>query len=191
MHLIVGLGNPGVGYRGTRHNTGFLLIDELAARWQVALAERTAVAECGVGRVGDVAVVLAKPLTLMNASGDAVAALDRAYAPQSIVVAYDDLDLPLGRVRIRRDGGTGGHRGVASIIAAELDFVRVRIGIGRPPPRVDPVAFVLSPFAAEERDLLRQALVRAADGVEISLREGVEAAMRACNPAAVDRGEAD
>jgi len=102
------------------------------------------------------------------------------------VVAYDDLDLPLGRVRIRPDGGAGGHRGVASIIAMNVDFVRVRIGIGRPPADVDPVAFVLSPFAAEERDGLRQALVRAADGVEIVLRDGVEAAMRACNPPPVE-----
>ena len=182
MHLIVGLGNAGLAYRTTRHNAGFLLVDELAARWRIELTATTPVAECGVGRAGDVAVVLAKPTTFMNASGDAVAALERAYAPESVVVAYDDLDLPLGRVRIRPDGGAGGHRGVASIIAMNVDFVRVRIGIGRPPADVDPVAFVLSPFAAEERDGLRQALVRAADGVEIVLRDGVEAAMRACNP---------
>jgi PTH1 family peptidyl-tRNA hydrolase len=187
MHLVVGLGNPGVAYRATRHNVGFLLIDELAARWRIELEETSPSAECGVGLAGAVAVVLAKPTTFMNASGDAVAALRRGYAADSVVVAYDDLDLPLGRLRIRPDGGAGGHRGVASIIAAiETDFVRVRIGIGRPPAGVDPVAFVLAPFAAEERDALQQALVRAADGIETLLRDGVEAAMRACNPPPVE-----
>ncbi len=182
MHLVVGLGNPGVQYRATRHNAGFLLVDELAARWQIPLGERDAFAEHGVGLGGTAALVLAKPMTFMNASGDAVAALRVRFAPDSIVVAYDDLDLPLGRVRIRPGGGAGGHRGVTSIIAAlETDFVRVRIGIGRPPAGLDPVAFVLAPFTDEERDALQQALVRAADGVETLLRDGVDAAMDACN----------
>jgi len=183
MHLVVGLGNPGVQYRTTRHNAGVLLVDELAARWRIALAETSPVAECGVGLAGTTAVVLAKPTTFMNASGDALAALRARFDPESVVVAYDDLDLPLGRVRIRPDGGAGGHRGVASIIATlPTDFVRVRIGIGRPPAGVDAVTYVLEPFAVHERDLLRQSLARAAEGVEMLLRDGVEAAMRACNP---------
>jgi peptidyl-tRNA hydrolase, PTH1 family len=185
MHLVVGLGNPGVEYRATRHNAGFLLIDRLATRWRVVLSESTAFAEWGVGLIGAVPAVLAKPTTFMNGSGDAVAELGRIHGAESIVVAYDDLDLPLGRVRIRGDGGTGGHRGVASVITAVGSaFLRVRIGIGRPPDGTDPVAFVLDPFAPEEREPLDQALVRAADGVEILLRDGLEAAMRACNPAA-------
>jgi PTH1 family peptidyl-tRNA hydrolase len=182
MHLVVGLGNPGARYRETRHNVGVLLIDALAARWGIALSATTDLAEWGAGRVGTTPVVLAKSRAFMNASGDAVAALRAAYASASIVVVSDDLDLPLGRVRIRRGGGAGGHRGVASVIAAISDaFVRVRIGIGRPPPGAEPVDFVLEPFTVDERPALDDALARAAEAVETLVRDGLEAAMRVGN----------
>jgi len=184
MHLVVGLGNPGACYRETRHNVGVLLIDVLAERWRVVLSATNALAEWGVGRVGTTPVVLAKPRTFMNASGDAVAALCGAHAPESIVVVSDDLDLALGRVRIRGTGGAGGHRGVASVIAAIGDaFVRVRIGIGRPPLGAESVEFVLEPFTADERKALGGALARAADAVETLVRDGLEAAMRVGNGA--------
>jgi PTH1 family peptidyl-tRNA hydrolase len=187
MHLVVGLGNPGLEYRATRHNAGFLLIDVLAARWGIVLGDASPLACWGVGVAGTAPVLLAKPATFMNGSGDAVAALVRGHGANAVVVAYDDLDLPLGRVRIRPDGGAGGHRGVASVIAAVgTTFVRVRIGIGRPPTEVDPVDFVLTPFAPDERPALERALARAADGVEMLLRDGVDAAMRAINPAPLE-----
>ena len=118
----------------------------------------------------------------MNASGDAVAALRDAHAIDRVVVAYDDLDLPLGRVRIRGGGGAGGHRGVSAVIAAiGEDFVRVRIGIGRPPEGVDPVTFVLQVFLPDEHAALERAFARSADGIETLLREGLERAMDTAN----------
>ena len=182
-HLVVGLGNPGIRYRATRHNAGFLLVERLAARWHIALGTRP-VAAWGEGRIGEIPVVLVKPTTFMNASGDAVRALQHDVAPDTIVVAFDDLDLPLGRVRIRRGGGAGGHRGVASVIEAiGADFVRVRVGIGRPPAGLETVDFVLDAFTPEEQMEFNTALSRAEEGVECLVREGLDAAMRLCNGA--------
>ncbi len=184
MHLVVGLGNPGARHRGTRHNVGFIVIDCLSARWNISLTEATDRADAGVGRVGGMPVALAKPRTFMNASGDAVAALHRLYEPASLIVVFDDLDLALGRVRIRNGGGSGGHRGVASVITAVgSEFVRVRIGIGRPPASVAPVEYVLDPFSTEELDSLDAAIAHAADGIETLLRDGLDVAMRTCNGA--------
>jgi PTH1 family peptidyl-tRNA hydrolase len=180
--LIVGLGNPGARYFSTRHNAGAMLVDRLGGRWRIALESAGNAARYGSGLVGDTSVVMAIPQTFMNASGDAVAALRLAHAIDRVIVAYDDLDLPLGRVRIRRGGGAGGHRGVSSVIAAiGDDFVRVRIGIGRPPADVDAVAFVLQDFPPDEHTPLERAFVRAADGIEILLHDGLERAMDATN----------
>src|SRR3990172_8736473 len=135
MKLVVGLGNPGARYRRTRHNVGFMVVDRLAARWNIAVAGRRYEAEFGIGEVGGTRTVLAKPQTFMNASGTAVAKLRRTYrvAPAGIFVIHDDLDLSLGRLRIRGGGSAGGHQGVVSLIAAlGAEFVRVRVGIGRP-----------------------------------------------------------
>lgn len=184
MRLVVGLGNPGARYRHTRHNVGFLVVDRLAARWNVTLAGRRHQAETGLGTVAETRVVLAKPVTFMNLSGEAVGKLRRAHrlAPPAIIAVYDDLDLPLGQVRVRGEGGAGGHNGVASLIATlGRGFPRVRVGIGRPPPGVDPVEYVLEPFAAAERPLVEAAVERAADGVESLLREGVERTMNTFN----------
>lgn len=184
MKLVVGLGNPGSRYRRTRHNVGFMVVDRLAARWGVAVVGRRHEAEIGVGAVAGARATLSKPQTYMNASGDAVAKLRRSCRAQTgeIVVVHDDLDLPLGRLRLRVGGSAGGHQGVASLIAAlGPEFVRVRVGIGRPPGERDPVDFVLEPFTAEESSVVEKAIERAADGVESLLREGIERAMNIFN----------
>ena len=187
MKLVVGLGNPGARYRAARHNVGFMVVDRLAARWDIALGGHRHDAESGVGDIAGTRTVLAKPHTFMNASGESVAKLRRAYhaQPNDVVVVYDDLDLALGRVRIRGSGGAGGHRGVTSLIAVlGATFPRVRVGIGRPPGGCDPVEFVLEAFTAGERPVIDAALERAADGVESLLRDGLDATMCTFNRAA-------
>jgi len=187
MKLVVGLGNPGARYRRTRHNIGFVVVDRLAARWNVTMGGRRHAAETGVGTFAGVRTVLAKPQTFVNASGEAVAKLRRAYRVDSasIVAVYDDLDLPLGRVRVRASGSAGGHRGMLSLIEAMgTAFPRVRIGIGRPPGGADPIEYVLEPFTPAEEPIIDAAIERAADGVESLLRDGIERTMSAFNRSA-------
>lgn len=184
MKLIVGLGNPGSRYRTTRHNLGFMVIDGLAERWKIGVGGRRHEAELGTGDVAGIRTVLAKPQTFMNASGESVAKLRRLYRldPVDILAIYDDLDLPLGKVRLRGDGGAGGHNGVASLISVlGKGFPRLRIGIGRPPGGADPVGFVLEAFSSDELPTVREAIDRAADGAESWLREGLEATMNTIN----------
>lgn len=184
MKLVVGLGNPGTRYCATRHNLGFMVIDAVADRWRIALGGRRHEAELGTGEISGVRVVLAKPQTFMNASGESIAKLRRLYHldPTEILTVYDDLDLPVGRVRLRGEGGAGGHNGVASLIAIlGRGFPRLRVGIGRPPGGADPVGFVLEPFAASEQETVRAAVARAADGVESWLEKGLEPTMNFLN----------
>ncbi len=184
MKLIVGLGNPGARYRLTRHNLGFMVLDLLAERWRIAVGGRRHEAELGSGEIAETRVVLAKPQTFMNASGESVAKVRRLHRlePRDILVVCDDLDLPLGRVRLRGEGGAGGHNGLASLISVlGKGFPRLRIGIGRPLGGADPVDFVLEPFTASERPTVHTAIERAADGVESWLREGLESAMNTLN----------
>lgn len=184
MKLVVGLGNPGSRYRLTRHNLGFMVVDALADRWQVSVGGKRHNAELGTGAFASERVLLAKPQTFMNASGEAVAKLRRLYRldPSDVLAVYDDLDLPLGRVRLRGEGGAGGHNGVASLIAVlGKGFPRLRIGIGRPPGGADPVEFVLEPFTPAESESVRSAVARAADGVESWLQDGLERTMNALN----------
>ncbi len=184
MKLIVGLGNPGARYRLTRHNLGFMVVDVLAERWRISMGGRRHDAELGTGEWETSRVVLAKPQTFMNASGESVTKLRRLYhlEPSEILAVYDDLDLPLGRVRLRGDGGAGGHNGVASLISVlGKGFPRLRIGIGRPPGDSDPVGFVLESFAAPEQEIVRETIERAADGVESWVRSGVEQTMNILN----------
>ncbi len=182
--LVVGLGNPGARYEETRHNAGFLLIDRLVSRWGIALDRIEPYAVWGEGRIADVSVVLAKPMTFVNASGDAVRPLRDTVLPRTIVLGYDDLDLPLGQVRVRGGGGSGGHRGVASVMEAiGPDFVRIRLGIGRPPVEGPTIDHVLGRFAPTERTVMEATLARAEQGVECLTRDGLEAAMRCCNGA--------
>jgi PTH1 family peptidyl-tRNA hydrolase len=184
MRLVVGLGNPGSRYRLTRHNLGFMVVDRLAERWHIAVGGRRHEAETGTGEIADERVILAKPLTFMNLSGDAVGKLRRLHRldPRDILAVYDDLDLPLGRTRLKGDGGAGGHNGMASLIGAlGKGFPRLRIGIGRPPGGADPVGFVLEPFTAAETPIVVETVDRAADGVESWLRDGLEATMNELN----------
>jgi PTH1 family peptidyl-tRNA hydrolase len=184
MKLIVGLGNPGSRYRVTRHNLGFMVVDALADRWRITVGGKRHEAELGVGEVASARVMLAKPQTFMNASGDSVARLRRLHRldPIDILAIYDDLDLPLGRIRLRAGGGAGGHNGVASLISVlGKGFPRLRIGIGRPPGGADPVDFVLEPFGPAETPVFRAAVDRAADGVESWVAKGLDTTMNVVN----------
>ena len=184
MRLVVGLGNPGARYRITRHNLGFMVVDTLAERWRLSVGGKRHEAEIGTGEIATERVVLAKPQTYMNASGDAVAKVRRLYRlqPHEILAIYDDLDLPVGRVRLKGEGGAGGHNGVASLISVlGKGFPRLRIGIGRPPGGADPVEYVLEPFPQGEEPIIREAVARAADGVESWLEHGLERTMNTLN----------
>jgi PTH1 family peptidyl-tRNA hydrolase len=180
--LVLGLGNPGARYAGTRHNVGATFVAHAALRWRVALDRACTAADYGIGVVAETPVVLAASRTFVNASGDAVRALGETVAAGRLVVVHDDLDLPVGRVRMRGAGGSGGHRGVASVIEAiGAEFVRVRIGIGRPPEGVAPVDFVLGRFTADEEPLLDGAFARALEGLHTFLEAGLERAMDVAN----------
>lgn len=185
--VIVGLGNPGPAYARTRHNAGFLLLGQLAAAHAIQLRQQRHGAVSGEGRIGTRRCLLALPQTFMNRSGESVRQL-LSYAGlgvEALVVVHDDMDLALGRLRLRRGGGSGGHRGVASILEhlGSPEFIRLKIGVGRPPEGVPPEGYVLQEFAVAERDVLQQTLARGLSALEIYLERGLEAAMNACNPA--------
>ena len=183
--LVVGLGNPGREYERSRHNLGFLVVDELARRHGGRVTDRAARSLTGKIRLDDRELVLAKPQTMMNLSGLAVKALRAKYGVplDRMLVVHDDLDLPYGRLRIRSAGSSAGNHGLDSVIAAlgTKDFGRVRVGIGRPPG--DGVDYVLSPFTEAERTQLSDVVRRAADGVEVLIREGLDGAMTDFNRA--------
>ena len=188
MKLVVGLGNPGPEYRETRHNVGFLVIDELTRRWQVVDEWREKFDALHIKTtIGDEPVIVAKPLTFMNLSGQAIAGLAGFYKiePPDVFVVTDDVALPLGRLRARREGGAGGHNGLKSVIQhlGTQAFARVRVGVGRGDDRRDLADHVLGRFEAGERDIVSAAVLRAADATETYLRDGIERAMSAFNAA--------
>ncbi len=189
MKLVVGLGNPGPRYAATRHNAGFRVVERLARRHGIALDQARFRGHLGRGRARGVEIALIEPQTFMNRSGSSVLeALDGLGIDDpgaALLVVYDDLDLPFGRLRVRPGGGAGGHRGLADIQErlGRDDFPRLRFGIGRPPPGEDPVAYVLAPFAPDEEEALGARLECAADAVETILVEGVTPAMDRFNPA--------
>lgn len=189
--LIVGLGNPGREYRETRHNVGFMLIDRLCERLGVSLTRMQSKALIGVGTLEGHKIILAKPQTFMNLSGQSVSGLVRFYKVPlaNLIVAHDDLDIPLGTLRIRPGGGSAGQKGMASIIQqlGTQDFARLRIGIGRPPGRMDPSAYVLEKFMGEERNTLDLVMDRAIAAIEIFVRDGLEAAMTQFNGSLVEK----
>ncbi|HEY8393738.1 MAG TPA: aminoacyl-tRNA hydrolase [Thermaerobacter sp.] len=200
-HLIVGLGNPGPEYEATRHNVGFMVVDALARRirsadWRRGFASFWLEAEWRGDRL-----TLLKPQTYMNRSGEAVAQAARAlrFRPDQLLVVYDDLDLPLGHLRLRRRGGAGGHRGMLSIIEhlGTEDFPRLRIGIGRPPAGVDPADYVLGAFTDAEWPVLERAIDRAVEACLAAVAAGIDLAMSRYNgppPAAkpsAERGAGD
>jgi peptidyl-tRNA hydrolase, PTH1 family len=178
--LIIGLGNPGPQYAGNRHNAGFMVIDELAARIGARLKRDRSRAEAATGMLAGVPVTLGKPMSFMNLSGAAVAALRGFYKlpADRIIVIHDELDLPFGTLRLKTGGGDNGHNGLRSVTAAlgTRDYQRARVGIGRPPGRMDPADFVLRDFSATERAELPLLLDRAADAVEALIGQGISAA---------------
>jgi PTH1 family peptidyl-tRNA hydrolase len=182
MKAIVGLGNPGSEYEATRHNVGFAVVDELARRWNARLKSWKSIADAVVVHRRE--VVLARPKTFMNASGEAVARIAAFFKiePRDLLVVVDEVQLPLGRLRLRPSGSAGGHNGLKSVIAhVGSDFPRLRIGVGRGDPRWDLADHVLSPFQADEREQAARAIIRAADAVATFLEEGVGAAMNKFN----------
>lgn len=191
MKLIVGLGNPDRRYQHTRHNVGWEVIDRLARRLGIAVDQEDGWAVAGGGTVARRRVLLAKPQTYVNLSGTAVGDLRRRHRVKltDLVVVVDDLDLPLGRLRLRPGGSHGGHNGLRSIIEAleSEAFARLRVGIGRPPEGMDPAQFVLTPFTVEERATMDPALDRAAEAIEAIVREGLPAAMNRFNAKAAAR----
>jgi PTH1 family peptidyl-tRNA hydrolase len=179
--LVVGLGNPGPQYAKTRHNVGFMVADLLAGRMGTAFkVHKKSGAEIVTGRLGHRPIVLAKPRTYMNESGRQVGPLAKFYSvsPADLIVIHDELDIDFGQIRLKLGGGEGGHNGLRSVANAlgTKDFQRVRIGIGRPPGRKDPAAFVLENFSAAERPEVPTLCEMAADACELLIESGLEPA---------------
>jgi PTH1 family peptidyl-tRNA hydrolase len=183
--MIVGLGNPGRDYEQTKHNTGFMVVDELARRWNVSLWQDKMNAQVAQVQVKGEKVLLVKPQTFMNKSGEAVGPLMRWYKldETDVYVINDDMDLPVGRLRIRTKGSDGGHNGIKSILANGCtDFIRFRVGIGRPLPHRDVVDHVLTPFPEELRADFTDGIKATADAIEGCLEMGVSKGMNYFNP---------
>jgi PTH1 family peptidyl-tRNA hydrolase len=191
-YLVVGLGNPGERYRNNRHNIGFRCVERLAREHGIVLNKKRFKAVWGQGQIAGQSVILAMPQTYMNDSGLAVQPLSRWFKipPERIMVVYDDLDLPTGRVRLRPGGSSGGHRGVESIIAAlgVRTFNRLRIGIGRP-EYGDPIDYVLNDISREQEPLLLAACDVAADAIACFLTHGIREAMNQFNGLATRAAE--
>ncbi len=184
-YLLVGLGNPGREYRANRHNLGFMTIDQLSSTLDTRLSRVQSKALVGIGALDENKVVLAKPQTYMNLSGQAVSSLLRFYKIplERLLVIHDELDLPLGTLRLRPGGGSAGNRGLASIIQqlATQEFPRLRIGIGHPPGQMSGADYVLQNFPATEQELLEMVLKRAVEATQVFVRSGLETAMNQYN----------
>ena len=181
--IIVGLGNPGTDYVSTRHNIGFRCVDHLAERSGIKISEKRRHALLGKGFFQNLPIVLAKPKTFMNASGEAVRYLIQRFGPprNKILIISDDMDLPMGQLRIRTAGGSGGHRGLDSIIEqlGNNEFPRLRVGVGR--PMHEAIKHVLGPFSQKEEEILSSSIVLCVDALETWLTEGIECAMNRFN----------
>jgi PTH1 family peptidyl-tRNA hydrolase len=188
--LIIGLGNVGGEYAGTRHNVGWMCLEELERRGKFARERREGPARVRTGVLEGLDVITARPQTYMNLSGRAGVHLVAKYgiAPQDVIVVHDEADFPLGKVQVKRSGSSAGHKGVQSLIDSwrTNEFVRVRIGVGKPDGDSDLVDHVLEKFDRHERERLAPVVKRAADAVVSVMREGVDAAMTAYNRAPVD-----
>ena len=184
MKLLVGLGNPGEKYQATRHNIGFMVAQQVALNNQIALKKKGYQGLYGVGRAATRETTILLPQTFMNCSGSSVMAAYRSLGivPGDLIVIYDDLDLPFGRMRIKRDGGHGGHNGLRDIVAVlgQNDFIRLKVGIGRP-EHGNVTGHVLSRFDPDEQKLLPRLLDSAVDAIETILRDGVLEAMNSFN----------
>jgi PTH1 family peptidyl-tRNA hydrolase len=179
--LIVGLGNPGREYKRTRHNIGFMLVDELAARLDIAFTRSQSQSLVTDGRYRGYKIILAKPQTYMNRSGHATRALLKFYKlePDHLLVAYDDVDLPFSTIRLKPSGGSAGHKGIGSILEqlGTDQFPRLRLGVGRPPGQKQAADYVLKPFSKEEDDFLGNFIGRAADATQAFIEQGIDYAM--------------
>lgn len=190
MKLIVGLGNPGLEYSASRHNIGFLSVNYLAKQHRIAFDKKQGKARIGTGRIAGNEVVLARPQTYMNASGQSVVLLMQRYrlSPDDLIVIHDDMDLPLGKIRIRKGSSSGGHKGASSIISTlgSQDFIRLRVGIGRPLAEEvskdrKVVDHVLGDFLPEEQPQIDEVIRRVSDAVVCILTSGLNAAMNKFN----------
>jgi len=185
MHLIVGLGNPGLQYVDTRHNVGFMLLDYLAQASKVSFAESKWKALIAKTLMWKKSFILLKPQTFMNASGLAIAPVAHYYklSTDNIIVIHDDLDMPLGRIKIVSGGGAGGHKGVSSSIEhlGTKSFPRIKIGIGRPSTPIPPEKYVLAKFGPEENEVINQRLEVVVEGIRILAQQGLSAAMNVVN----------
>jgi PTH1 family peptidyl-tRNA hydrolase len=192
MRLIVGLGNPGREYRDTRHNVGFMVVDEIAKRHDLTMAMAPSqVPDAFIAKkFGAEPLLVAKPLTFMNRSGDAVAVLARYYdiAAGDLLVVVDEVALPFGRLRARARGSAGGHNGLKSVVErlGTTEFPRLRLGVGRGDARRDLADHVLSKFEADEQSALGEFIARAADAAEMFAAEGIAKVMNTYNPGATD-----
>jgi len=184
-YLIVGLGNPGREYRISRHNVGFLAVDHLCQEFKIPITRHQFKSLYGQGTINESRLLLAKPTTFMNLSGQAVWPMVRFYKVehQNLLILHDDMDLPLGTIRIRPSGGSGGQKGLASIIDSmgTQNVPRMRIGIGRPPGRMQPRGYVLEDFSAKEQELLAVVFENIANAVSTWMTEGIESAMTRYN----------
>lgn len=185
MYLIVGLGNPGRQYEKTRHNVGFEVIDRLADRLSASVDEKKFKGCYGKGVIGGNKVILLKPLTYMNLSGESVRAAMDFYKidPDHMIVVYDDVSLDVGQLRIRTKGSAGGHNGIKNIIAhlGTQEFPRVKVGVGEKPPRMDLADYVLSRFSQTDRRVMEDAFEEAAEAAQMLIMEGPDAAMNRYN----------
>ena len=185
MYIIAGLGNPGLRYANTRHNVGFIVLDMLADKLGIKVTKAKHKALIGEGTLAGEKIVLAKPQTYMNLSGESILELKNWYKVEDsrIIIIYDDIDLDIGVLRIRPSGSAGTHNGMRSIIGQlkSQDFPRVRLGIGRPPQGWDLKDYVLSTFRDDEMSKLKDACQRAVEGVELIVTKGVNYAMSRCN----------
>ena len=186
MKIIVGLGNPGNEYAKTRHNVGFMLVDALAEHLNINLWKDKFNAQIAEGRIGTEKILLVKPQTYMNNSGEAVGPLMRWYkvTPEDIIVAHDDMDIPAGTIRIRKKGSSGGHNGIKSLIAhlGSENFPRVRLGVGRPLPGWSVVNHVLAQFPQEDKTAVDEAIKYLIPAVECIVNDSVDMAMNKYNP---------
>lgn len=185
MYIIAGLGNPTKEYDKTRHNAGFGVVDELAERYNIDIGERKHRALCGKGVIEGHKVLLVKPQTFMNLSGESVRAVVDYYKirPEELIVIYDDISLAPGQLRIRRKGSAGGHNGIKNIIAhlGTQEFSRIKVGVGEKPPRMDLKDYVLSRFPKGEQEQMDQAFKEAAQAAVMMMTEGVDKAMNHFN----------
>jgi PTH1 family peptidyl-tRNA hydrolase len=185
LKLIIGLGNPGIKYQSTRHNIGFLALDTIASSHNIAVSLKGFDASYGKGKISDTPVLLAKPQTFMNISGVSVRKLIDYFKIdlEDIIVVHDDIDLPFETIRLKSGGGHAGHKGIISIIddLGDPAFIRVRIGIGKPPDRITVERYVLELFTDDEMKLLPQITARASDAVTMIILSGIQAAMNQYN----------